>query len=97
MPVFLGGVVIFRLAYPAVILNEVKNLFSDPSLSLRMTLRCHSEACLPRRHSKRSEESFFRSFAAAQDDIIVNVTQHDIKVNVARDDNQVLSAHVTVV
>ncbi len=38
MPVFLGGVVIFRLAYPAVILNEVKNLFSDPSLSLRMTL-----------------------------------------------------------
>jgi len=44
---FLGGVVIFRLAYPAVILrrayhavilNEVKNLFSDPSLPLRMTL-----------------------------------------------------------
>ena len=48
MPVFLGGVVIFRLAYPAVILrraypavilNEVKNLFSDASLPLRMTLR----------------------------------------------------------
>ncbi len=46
MPVFLGGAVIFRLAYPtvilrlaprhseayhAVILNEVKNLFSDAS------------------------------------------------------------------
>ncbi len=40
MPVFSGGALIFRLAYPAVILNEVKNLFlSDPSLSLRMTLR----------------------------------------------------------
>ncbi len=49
------------------------------------------------RHSERSEESFFRSFAAAQDDIIVNVTQHDINVNVARDDNEVLSAHVTLV
>lgn len=73
MPVFSGGVVIFRLAYPAVILR------------------------LAPRHSERSEESFFRSFAVAQDDIIVNVTQHDINVNVARDDNQVLSAHVTVV